>query len=96
MLMTKVLKELNWKITLVYIDDLLIFSNNFEEHLKHLELVFDKLKQANLTLNPSKCHFAKEEVNYLGHILSKSGIQVNPEKISAVSTFPVPKNVKQI
>jgi hypothetical protein len=96
MLMTKVLKELNWKIALVYIDIILIFSNNFEEQLKHLELVFDKLKQANLTLNPSKCHFAKEEVNYLGHILSKSGIQVNPEKISAVSTFPVPKNVKQI
>lgn len=96
MLMTKVLRELNWKIALVYIDDILIFSNNFEEHLKHLELVFDKLKQANLTLNPSKCHFAKEEVTYLGHILSKSGIQVNPEKISAVSTFPVPKNVKQI
>ena len=58
-LMTKVLRNLNFKIALVYIDDVLIFSKNFEEHLHHLHLVFSSLRSANLKLHPSKCIFAK-------------------------------------
>lgn len=77
MLMTKVLQELNWKIALIYIDDILVFSKSFDEHLQHLDLIFQKLRKANLTLQPTKCHFAAQEVKYLGHIISEKGVEVD-------------------
>ena len=61
-LLTQVLKHLNYKIALVYVDDILVFSRTFEEHLQHLQQVFDRLIAANLTLKPNKCMFARQEV----------------------------------
>ena len=78
-LMTKVLKNLNFKIALVYTDDVLVFSKGFNEHLHHLDLVFTNLRKANLKLHPLKCKFATKPVRYLGHIVSKYDMQVNPE-----------------
>ena len=95
-LMAKVLKELNFKIALVYIDDILIFSKSFKEHLHHLQLVFSKLRQAKLKLNPGKCHFATRTVKYLGHIISKDGIRVNPENTEKVKNFQRPRNSKDV
>jgi transposase InsO family protein len=96
MLMSTVLKDLLFKSVIVYVDDLIVFSPNFEAHLKDLQQVFNKLKSANLTVNPSKCHFAQDSVEYLGHILSKEGIKPNPNKIAAVTTYPTPKNQKEV
>ena len=96
MIMTQVLRGLNWKFVLVYVDDILVFSKSFEEHLWHLEQVFNRLRDANLTLKPSKCVFAAKEVKYLGHIISKHGVHVDPSKTEAVSNFPVPKTQKQV
>ena len=93
-LMSKCLKTLNWKIALVYIDDILIFSQNFDQHLEHLGQVFQNLRAANLKIHPGKCKFAAKEVKYLGHIVSRLGIKVDPSKYSAIETYPVPKNVK--
>ncbi|CAG2256181.1 Retrovirus-related Pol polyprotein from transposon gypsy,Retrovirus-related Pol polyprotein from transposon opus,Retrovirus-related Pol polyprotein from transposon 297,Retrovirus-related Pol polyprotein from transposon 412,Retrovirus-related Pol polyprotein from transposon 17.6 [Mytilus edulis] len=95
-LMSNVLRGLNWQFVLVYVDDILVFSRSFEEHLSHLEQVFTRLRDANLTLKPSKCVFAAKEVKYLGHIISKEGIKVDPEKTKAISTFPVPTRQKQV
>ena len=95
-LMTKVLKNLNFKIALVYIDDLIIFSRNLDEHLHHLNLVFNNLRSANLKLNPSKCRLATKEVKYLGHIVSKQGLKVNPENIDKIKNCQRPTNVKQV
>ena len=95
-LMTKVLRNLNWNIALVYIDDVLIFSKNFDQHLEHLELVFSNLRAANLTLQPSKCRFAAAEIEYLGFLISGSGIRTNPLKTSAIDTFPQPKTAKKV
>ena len=95
-LMSKCLKDLNWKIALVYIDDILIFSKNFDQHLEHLGQVFQNLRAANLKIHPGKCKFAAKEVKYLGHIVSKEGIKVDPSKFSAIETYPVPKNVKNV
>jgi len=61
MLMSQVLRGLHWKFALCYIDDILIYSKDFEEHLDHLDKVFSKLRQANLTLNPKKCNFGVEK-----------------------------------
>lgn len=72
-LMSNVLRGLNWKSVLVYVDDILIFSRSFDEHLQHLAQVFDRLKNANLKLQPTKCHFAVKEVKFLGHVIYRKG-----------------------
>lgn len=79
-----------------YIDDILITSQNSKEHLEHLEYVFQKLKNANMTANLSKCNFFRKEVKFLGMILSTQGIRVDPDKITAITKYPRPKNVKQL
>ena len=94
--LSKILQGLNWKIVLVYIDDLLVISSDFESHLKHLGLVFERLREANIKLKPSKCQFATQKVLYLGHIVSKHGVEVDPAKTKLISDFPTPKNVKQV
>ena len=96
MVMDKVLQGLNWKILLCYIDDIIIFSSNFEDHLSHLDLVFQRLRQANLAHKSSKCTFGAQKVMYLGHYLSKNGIEVDPEKIDAMKSFPRPTNPKTV
>lgn len=95
-LMTQVLRGFNWKTCLVYVDDILVFSNSFEDHLKHMGQIFNHLQSAGLTRKPSKCHFALPEVKYLGHILSKDGNKVDLSKIDAVQSFPNPKNQKEL
>ena len=91
-LMTHVLRGLEWDICLVYIDDLILFSRTFEEHLLHLEQVFSRLREANVRLKPSKCHFVQPQVEYPGHIISAEGLRPNPWKVRAVKEFPVPTN----
>ena len=95
-LMSGVLRELSFKSVLVYIDDVLIFSPDFDSHLRDLSLVFNKLRQAGLTLEPSKCHFAVKQLKFLGHVISKHGVEVDAEKTKIVSEFPVPKKQKQV
>ena len=77
-------------------DDIIIFSDTKEEHLKRLEAVFQKLGAAGLKLKPSKCFFFREEIEYLGHVVSGKGISTNPKKIEAVSKWPTPKTVYDI
>lgn len=95
-MMCNILQDLNWKICLVYVDDILIFSRTFEEHLDHLTQVFQRLHETNLRLRPDKCNFAQKEIKFLGHIISPEGIRVDSDKTSAVSQYPVPKTQKQV
>ena len=94
--MKSILRGLNWKICLIHIDDIIVFSKTFKEHLLHLDLVFSRLREANIKLKPSKCSFAQSQVTYLGHIVWQSGIKPDSEKISAVKDFPTPRTVKDI
>ena len=96
MLMSQVLKGLNWKFVLCYIDDILVFSPNFTEHLEHLGEVFQRLREANLTLKPSKCSFAVDKVIYLGHVITKEGVSVDSNKTEKVNSFPAPKSQKEL
>ena len=68
-LMAVTLSGLQWKSCLVYIDDVIVFST-FEEHIRRLEEVFDRLSLANLRLKPSKCFLFKQEVEFLGHVVT--------------------------
>ena len=95
-LMETTLRDLNWKSCLIYLDDVIVFSHTFEEYLYHLAQVFDRLREANLRLKPSKCSFGRQEVNYLGHVISANGILPDPSKIELVRNFPQPKTVRQV
>ena len=95
-LMHDCLGELNMNWCVVYLDDIIIFSDTKEEHLKRLEAVFQKLCAAGLKLKPSKCFFFREEIEYLGHVVSGKGISTNPKKIEAVAKWPTPKTVYDI
>ena len=95
-LMEKCMGELHLRECLIFIDDILIFSKTFEEHIKRLEAVFGRLEQHNLKLKPSKCEFFKTSVTYLGHVVSQEGIATDPEKLSIVKDWPTPTNVKEL
>ena len=96
MLMMKVLRNIAWKYVLCYVDDIIIFSSSFEDHLSHLEEVFRRLRDAGLKLSINKCFFAKEKLHYLGFILSMDGIEADPRKIEKISNLKPPKNAKGV
>jgi len=95
-LIDSVLEKLKWSIALVYLDDIVVFSRDFETHLKDIESIFIALRRAGLKLKPAKCVFGKDKLLYLGHIISADGVEVNPDKIRAVTDFPVPKTPKKV
>ena len=80
----------------MYLDDIIIFSDTKEEHIKRLEAVFQKLMAAGLKLKPTKCFFFRDEIEYLGHVVSGKGISTNPKKIEAVTKWPTPKTVYDV
>jgi hypothetical protein len=81
---------------LVYLDDLLIFSDTIEDHVRRMRLVFDRVREANIKLNIAKCTFAVPEVVYLGHVANKNGVAPDPSKVSAIRNFPRPRTVKDV
>jgi hypothetical protein len=83
-LMNKVFMEYLDKFLVVFIDDILIFSKNEEEHDKHLCLVLQKLRENQLYVKLNKCEFWLKEVSFLSHIISKGGIFVDPSKVKDV------------
>ena len=99
-LMHKVLSGLNPEdgkdFVTAYLDDILIFSNSLSEHLYHLRKVIDSLKSVNLKLQPSKCKFARTEVEYLGHVITAEGLKPNVHLTDAVRNFPRPQNVQSV
>jgi len=80
----------------IYLDDILVASRSMEEHLHHLHLVFSKLQEAGLCINPEKCVFAQPQVSYLGHTVSAGGLLPLPTHVAAVQEFPAPTTVTQL
>jgi hypothetical protein len=95
-LMNKLLAKYIDKFVKVFMDDTLIYSKTLEEHLKHIKMVLEKFKEANLTINIEKSNFAKREVTFLGHIISQDGLKRHPDKVEAILKWPTPKNVKDV
>jgi hypothetical protein len=94
--MDHVLRGLKWYICLCYLDDILVFSASFKEHLVRLRKVLCALQNAGLQLNSKKCLFGARRVKVLGHIVDAEGIRPDSEKTEAVAKFPVPRNVKEL
>ena len=93
-LMNRVVGDLPF--VLAYIDDILIFSESESEHIEHIRIVLDRLRDATLKLKKAKCSFFKEQINYLGHIVSKDGILPDKEKVSVIQNLKTPTCVKDV
>ena len=92
--MSKVLVSLN-HFTFTYLDNVLIFSKSWEEHLQHLNTVFNRFKTAGLKIKLSKCQFFKTQLHYLGHKISADGLELLPEKLEVIKNLAPTKNVDE-
>ncbi len=95
-LIEQVLMGLPWNVCLVYLDDIIVHAKSFDEELSRLSEVFNRMREAKLKLNPKKCLRFQDEVNYLGHKISKDGIATDPTKVEAVKNWPVPQNTSEL
>lgn len=81
---------------MVFLDDILVYSTDLEKHVDHLEVVFKLLNQHQLHLKKSKCLFEQEQLEFLGHIISKAGVATDPHKVQVVKEWHVPTCVKEL
>ena len=95
-LMNSVLRPYLDKFVIIFIDDILIYSKNEKEHVKHLATLSRLLREHQLYAKLSKCSFFQTEVHYLGHVVSKDGIPIDSEKIRVVMEWVAPKNVDEV
>lgn len=95
-LMDSVFAGLKWQSLLVYIDDVIVFSKNLNDHLTDLEQMFLRMRQANLKFKTSKCHLLKKKVNYLGHVITREGIKADPNKIKVIIEIPEPTTKEKL
>jgi hypothetical protein len=94
--MQDILAPFLWIFTLVYIDDIVIFSKNFEDHTKHVDRVLLTVSKAGITLSPSKCHFGFQSLQLLGQKVSRLGLATHRSKIDAINQLKEPTNVKEL
>jgi hypothetical protein len=84
------------KFIVIYLDDVTVFSRSDDEHLQHLRRVFEKCRRFGISLNPEKILFRLEEGKLLGHIISKDGIKIDPNRIEAIQKLEHPRNIKEL
>jgi len=90
------LQGLQWEICLVYIDDIIVYAETFEEHMARVDEVLGRVKQAGLKLRPDKCHLLQPEVTFLGHVVSKDGVGPDPTNVAKILGWPRPETPKQV
>lgn len=94
--MQTVLRDFPWKKVVVYIDDILIMGNSFEEHLYLVKRVLAMLELHGIKIKPAKCEWFSTEVEFLGHVVSRNGIKKTPQYVKKIDEFPRPTNVRQL
>ena len=95
-LMNECFESLHLKSCLIYLDDIIVFSDTYEEHLQRLRQVFQRIRQTGMKLTPSKCSLFKTRINFLGHIVSENGIETDVDKIQRINDWPTPKNPNEV
>lgn len=91
-----VLQSENWLQCLIYLDDVLVFAKDFNEHLQRLESILQKLLEAGIKLSPTKCTLFSQKLTFLGHVVSKNGIFPDPEKIEKVKNWSKPNTIEEL
>ena len=91
-----VLAGLKWNAVNIYLDDAIIASPTFEQHLKDLTLVLARFQEAGFKLKSSKCHFCCSQVQYLGHLLTREGVKADPKKVELISNWEVPRTAANL
>ena len=94
--MDRVLAGLHWETCLFYLDDIIVFSSTWEEHLARLREVFERVRHAKLKLGAAKCIFAAKEVSYLGHRVTEEGLLPDPSLLAAIRDIPPPKTATEV
>lgn len=94
--MNSLFKQLLDEFVVVYLDDILVYSKTFQEHLQHLRQVLEILRENKLHAKKEKCEFGLSQMTFVGHVISADGIQVDPVKVQALRNWPVPKNMTQL
>ena len=95
-LMDNVLSGLSWEVCLYYLNDIIVFSKEWREHLERLRMVFLRLREANLRLDPCKCTLAKMSVTFLGDHVSEDGLRPDPRLLESISKIPIPNTLTQV
>ena len=95
-LMQRVLSGLEYQCCFIYLDDILVASKTFDDHLTHLREVFSRLRSSNLRLKPRKCELLRDKVPFLGHVVSAQGIEPDPVKTERIKDYPVPTDVTEV
>jgi hypothetical protein len=95
-LMQTVMGDLHLKKSRVYIDDVVIFSSTFEEHLSRVREVLDRLRSANLKLKAKKCYFLQTKIQYLGHVVTEAGVECDSSKTEVIQKWQPPCNIKEL
>ena len=95
-LMEHTLRGLQWETAVLYIDDIVVFSDSVETHYERLGAVLDRLSEAGLKLKPSKCQLLRKKVAFLGHVVSAAGVEVDDSKIVKIQQWPVPADLHQL
>ena len=91
-----VLTGLNWAQCFVYLNDVIVLGRSFSKHLQNLQVVFAWLREAGLMLKPAKCTLFREEVQYLGHLVSREGVWADPTNVERVATWPTPTTKREV
>ena len=94
--MQLVLRGLTWEEVIVYLDDVIVLGTDFDDTLSALEKVFSWFRDHNLKLKPRKCHYFKEQVEFLGKLVSGAGVSISPDKLDAVKEWQVPTNEEEL
>jgi hypothetical protein len=84
------------KFVIVFLDDILVYNPSWQDHLKHLELVLQQLREAQFFAKQSKCSFGQTSIQYLGHIISDRGVATDPDKTLVMEQWPIPTNITEL
>ena len=95
-ILDQIFHDVKFKYVYHYLDDLVIYSENFHEHISHLREVLTRLRAAGLTVNPEKVRFASGQLSFLGHKISAQGVTIDPERTKALLDFPPPRSAKDV
>lgn len=92
----EILRDYNMNICIIYLDDLIIYSSTFQEHIERLNLLLARLAQAGIKLSPEKCFFLQIKTKFLGHVVGPESVEPYPDKCNKVRDFPTPTNPDQL